>query len=278
MPVVPGLMSYSYHLSWQEGKMTPERFIARCAELGLETNEWCHFPCHSPDVCDWDQVKLLKRLSDERGIACQVSGFAPLMADESEREGMLAMVAAQLEVSRYIGAERLRFDGMLNQRLSIGDQPPLALCAENLKRVVALAEQAGVLIALEDHLDFRSADLRYLLAAVDSPFLAITLDTGNLLPVGEDAVAFAEEFAPHIVNCHFKGVHFVFRDYGAVLTTGHPEQSIVDLAAIAAILDRQPQRITAHIEVVAMKSEDEDPFVVEYAGFLREALAKARAS
>ena len=104
------------------------------------------------------------------------------------------------------------------------------------------------------------------------------MDTGNLLPVREDGVAFAQEFAPRIVNCHFKGVHFVLRDYGAVLTTGHPQQSIVDLAVIAALLDAQPQRVTAHIEVVAMEAEDEAPLVGEYAAFLHEALAHARLS
>jgi sugar phosphate isomerase/epimerase len=217
---------------------------------------------------DWDQVHRLKRLGDERDLACHLSGFAPLLAEGEEREVLLGMVRTQLEVSRIIGSEQLRFDGMLNRRLRIGEQAPLGLCTDNLKRVVALAEEAGVTIALEDHMDFRAADFRHFLRAIMSPRLAVTLDTGNLMPVGEDAVAFAAEFAPRIVNCHLKGVHYVFRDFGAVLTSGRPEHSIVDLQAILQTLASCAQDVTAHLEVVAMQSADEEGLVGEYARFL----------
>jgi len=275
MPTTPGLMSYSYHLSWAEGTMAPERFMDRAAELGLRSTEWCHFPCHSPGQVDWDQVHLLKRLGDERGIKCQVSGFAPLLAEGEDRKLLLDMVRTQLEVSRTIGARQLRFDGMLNHRMRIGDQAPLDLCTDNLKRVVELAEEAGITIALEDHMDFRAADFRHFLGELPSPRLAITLDTGNLVPVGEDSVAFAAEFSPRITNCHLKGVHYVFRDYGAVLTSGKPEHSIVDLRAILQVLAACEHEVTVHIEVVAMDSMDEDRLVGEYAGFLTGFLREA---
>ena len=135
MPIIPGLMSYSYHLSWGEGRMTPERFMDRAAELGLRSTEWCHFACHSPGQVDWEQVHRLKSLADERGLRCYVSGFAPLLAEGEERQVLLGMVRTQLEVSQVIGAEQLRFDGMLNHRLRIGQPAPLDLCTENLSHI-----------------------------------------------------------------------------------------------------------------------------------------------
>lgn len=272
MSITPGLMSYSYHLSWSEGKMTPERFMARAAELGLQSTEWCHFACHSPGQVDWAQVYLLKRLGDEMGFKSHISGFAPLLAEEEERDILLGMVGVQLEVSKSIGAGQLRFDGMLNHRMRIGAQAPLDLCTENLKRVVELAEEAEVTIALENHTDFRTADFRHFFDEINSPRLAVTLDTGNMVPVQEDSVAFAKEFSPRIVNCHLKGVHYVFRDFGAVLTSGKPEHSIVDLQAILQVFAACEQEITVHIEVVSMDSAEEDALVGDYARFLTEFL------
>ena len=72
--------------------MTPERLVARCRQLGLRSLEWCHFPCHEPGRVDWDQVRLLDRLSRQAGIQSAVAGFAPLLSEGTERERMLAMV------------------------------------------------------------------------------------------------------------------------------------------------------------------------------------------
>ena len=105
-PLIPGLMTYSFHHSFAEGKMTPERLMDCAAELGLESLEWCHFPCHEPGKVDWPQVKLLDRLGRESAIANSIAGFAPLLARGDQRKEMLDRVRTQLEVSRYIGASQ----------------------------------------------------------------------------------------------------------------------------------------------------------------------------
>lgn len=274
MSIIPGLMSYSYHLSFPEGKMTPQRFMERVQQLNLKSTEWCHFPCHEPGKVDWDQVKLLDRLGREKGIKNSISGFAPLLAQAETRKNMLDRVRTQLEVSKFIGANRLRFHGMVEMELGIGAQAPLEICLDNLKRVVELGERTGIVIALENHMDFRIADFRYFFNKIDSPFLGINLDTGNLLPLFEDVVTFAEEFSHKIVSCHFKGVRFVWRDYGAILTGCKPKYSLIDLRTILKILASCSQEIAVHVEIVAMNSDDEDPLVADYAKFLTDFLTK----
>ena len=270
MPIIPGLMTYSYHLSFPEGKMTSERLMARITELNLKSAEWCHFPCHESDKVDWEQVDLLDRLGRERGITNSVAGFAPLLARGDERQQMLDMVRTQLEVSKRIGARRMRFHGMTEIALGIGVRPPLEVCLENLKRIVELSEEYGVVLALENHMDFRTADFGHFFAHIDSPFFRINLDTGNHLPLFEDVIAFAREFSDRIVSCHLKGVRFVWKDYGAVLTSCKPENSLVHLSSILDILIRSAQNVETHIEVVAMESTDEDVLVGDYARFLHE--------
>jgi sugar phosphate isomerase/epimerase len=266
-------MSYSYHLSFLEGKMTPQLFMERVAALNLKAAEWCHFPCHEPGHVDWEQVKLLDSLGREKGIINSVAGFASLLVRDEDRKRMLDMVRTQLDVSKLIGAKRLRFHGMAEMELGIGVQAPLKVCLDNLKLIAELGEQYGIVIALENHMDFRTEDFRYFFEHVSSPYLRINLDTGNHLPLLEDVVAFAREFSDKIVSCHLKGVRFVWRDYGAVLTSCKPWQSLVNLSTILNILAKCRHDVTVHIEVVAMNNEDEDVLVGEYARFLEKSIA-----
>ena len=266
-------MTYSYHRSFAEGRMTPERMVARCRQLGLRSLEWCHFPCHEPERVDWEQARLLDRLGREAGLQSAVAGFAPLLAEGPELQRMLGMVRTQLDVSRAIGAKRLRFHGMTELQTGIGSVPPLGRCLENLRRVVALAEEAGVVLALENHMDFRTVDFRYFFDHISSPYLRMNLDTGNQLPLFEDTIAFAREFADRIVSCHLKGSRFLWQDFGAVLTSCPPRESLVDLTALLELLARTPRSIPTHIEVVAMTSDEEDPLVSQYAEFMRAFVA-----
>jgi len=248
--------------------MTPERLIDRIFELNLRAVEWCHFPCHEPGKVDWDQVKLLHQLGQKNGITSSVAGFAPLLAEADGRENMLAMVQTQVAVSKFIASKRMRFHGMVEVDLGIGVQAPREVCLENLKYVVELAEKHDIVIALENHMDFSTDDFRFFFDRIDSPFLKINLDTGNHLPLMEDVEAFTNEFCDKIVSCHLKAVGFVWRDYGAVLTSCIPQHSLVDLTRILNILSSGKQDIVVHIEVVAMDSKDEDYLVGEQAEFL----------
>jgi sugar phosphate isomerase/epimerase len=243
--------------------------MARLDELQLKSAEWCHFPCHEPSKVDWEQVNLLDRLGREKGISNSVAGFAPLLARGEDRNRLLDMVRTQLDISRHIGAKRMRFHGMAEVELGIGVRPPREVCLDNLKRVVEMGEQNGIVIALENHMDFHTDDFRYFFEHIDSPFFRINLDTGNHLPIFEDVIAFAREFSDRIVSCHFKGVRFVWKDYGAVLLSCKPEDSLVNLSEMIDILSRCPQDVETHIEVVAMNSRDEDVLVGDYATFLQ---------
>ncbi|MEE4312601.1 MAG: TIM barrel protein [candidate division KSB1 bacterium] len=276
MHIVPGIMSYSYHLSFLEGKINGRDFMERSDRLGMKSTEWCHFPCHEPGKVDWAQVKLLHGMGVEKNIACSISGFAPLLSSGPDRDDMLKMVDTQIEVSQAIGSNRLRFHGMTEIELGIGPRPDIERCTDNLKRVVEKGEKAGIVIALENHMDFCAEYFRHFFRNIDSPFLKINLDTGNFIPLGEDVLTFTEEFADRIISCHFKGLKYIWKDYGAVLTSCHPDESIVPLVPILNRLSECRHKIDLHIEVVAMESESEDRLVAEYAKYLMNYLSISR--
>ena len=273
MSILPGLMTVSYNHSLRAGKISPSFMIERAQELGLKSTEWCHFPCHEPGKVDWDQVRLLDRLGRERGIMNSIAGWAPLLAEDDRREVLLGRVKIQLEVSKFIGADRLRFHSSIESEIGIGTQPPMQLVIENLNRVIELAEEVGVTIALENHGDLRIADFRCIFEAIDSPFLGINLDTGNFVPLQEDVVAFAREFKDKIVSCHFKAVHYIWTTQGIILTSCRVRDSLVDLRAILDVLHESNRTIPAHVEVIPLNFEEEDPLVTELAVYVHAYLA-----
>jgi sugar phosphate isomerase/epimerase len=59
-------------------------------------------------------------------------------------------------------------------------------------------------LAIEDHGDFNADGLLRLLQRIGSRNLRVTLDTGNLLSVGDDPVEGARKLAPYVAATHIK--------------------------------------------------------------------------
>src|SRR6266566_848714 len=76
-----------------------------------------------------------------------------------------------------------------------------------LRQATAIAEQAGVNLAVENHQDLASEELLWLCESIGSHRFGITLDTGNPLATAEEPVDFARRVAPYVKNVHLKDYH-----------------------------------------------------------------------
>ena len=74
---------------------------------------------------------------------------------------------------------------------------------ECIRTCLPFAEECGVVLGLENHwgLTFRPEGVLRIVDAVDSPWLKVTLDTGNFL---EDPYEDLARLAPHAVLVHAK--------------------------------------------------------------------------
>jgi sugar phosphate isomerase/epimerase len=86
--------------------------------------------------------------------------------------------------------------------------PPIAeqieIMVGNFRQVARVAEQEGVVIAFENHLDYRASEVAQVVAGVGSPALRANFDTANPVGVIEDPVDAARAIAPHTVMAHLK--------------------------------------------------------------------------
>jgi sugar phosphate isomerase/epimerase len=98
---------------------------------------------------------------------------------------------------------------IVGSSLTFRDQPhgpQIERVSTILKETVKRAEDAGVRLAIENHIDFTSDEILEILANVDSKFLGVNFDTGNCLRVFEDPVEAAKKLAPFTFATHVKDI------------------------------------------------------------------------
>jgi sugar phosphate isomerase/epimerase len=152
----------------------------------------------------------------------------------------------------------------------------------NIKPVVRAAEDAGIVLAFENHLDYRAYEIVQIIEAIDSPNLRFLFDMGNTVVVIEDPVEAAKVAAPYTVLCHLKDVRvlpwtpnalFVAAVFAAPLGRGN-----VDIQQICEIMQAKapnPRQMCLSLENMPVPpNEDEDVWVVEGIKWAKEHLAK----
>ena len=165
-------------------------------------------------------------------------------------------------------------------------EPPLdeqlARIAENSRPVVKVAQECGIVLAFENHLDYRAREINQIIEAIDSPNLRFLFDTGNTLTVCEDPVDAALDAAKYTVLLHLKdlrvhpwnpGREFVSVMYACPLGRGH-----VDNKRVLEIMREQapdPKSLCLSLELMPMPpNEDEDRWVDASIAYAKEAFAE----
>jgi 3-oxoisoapionate decarboxylase len=152
-----------------------------------------------------------------------------------------------------------------------------------LPPVVEAAEQAGIVLAFENHLDYRASEVVEIIEAIDSPHLRFLFDTGNPFSVCEDPVEAAEVAAPYTVLVHLKDVSVLpwtpmSPGYFACMYACPLGEGNVELERIVEILVErapEPDKLTLAIEVTPMPpATDEDLWIERGVEWMRSTFAR----
>jgi sugar phosphate isomerase/epimerase len=184
------------------------------------------------------------------------------------------------EYERYVAALRLSAaagakivcttHGAPNVHNHFTKDPPIArqieIMAENFSAVARIAADLGLVIAFENHLDYRTTEIVQVIEQVNSPALRMNFDTGNPIAVIEDPVDAARRAAPYAVMVHLKD----FR-VQPMTTIGLPQihwaplgRGSVDFDAILPILADQapsPASLRLCVEVAPLPEHDPDQWL-----------------
>ena len=177
------LAAYSFrdHL---DGKKKPAfdlpAFVDRAAALDVDAVELTEYWFPKPPGHDW--VTAIKRRCHLAGVDISC---APMRSDltvtgDQERAEQIGAIRSWLEVAALLGAPAVRvFAG--NQKKGQSVEEAESRCIEALREAAVEAARVGIFLALENHggIVAESSALLRIVAAVDSPWVAINLDTGN---------------------------------------------------------------------------------------------------
>jgi sugar phosphate isomerase/epimerase len=162
-------------------------------------------------VPNWEQPGMVDRVGElqERYEIAVHLGFIDDYIGHADKQPTEKFAALVERVCQPLGVRVIGTCSPLHGGRWLQD-PPLD---EQLDRLAAalgclapVAEANGVVLAIENHADYRGYELAGVLAQVDSPGLGARLDTGNPYAALEEPLAAARALAPYTVATHVKDV------------------------------------------------------------------------
>ncbi len=198
--------SWSYHRTFEAGKMDQMSWLKECAAIGLDGVELLgrHFPSTDRDYL----VKLKKACTDLHLTIAQVSANGHLtVSDDAQRAKEVQDIARWVEVAAFLGAPTVRFFCGSGPELAAGGETLYKKVVEAMRQVAVAGEKHGVVMALENHGNTTAEQVLSLRKDVNHPFLKFTLDTGNFPPhstVSPTTYPSIEQAAPYAAIVHAK--------------------------------------------------------------------------
>ncbi len=191
--------TYSFWRYREGAKLEVDKCIDLAAEMGFDAVELLEVQMHTKEPA---YLRELKRKALVHGMSlCGMSthqGF--VTPDKDVRQKNIDKTAASLELAYTLGIPTIRvntgrwgttksFDDLMKNR---GIEPPLEgykeedgfpWVIESFEKLVPIAEKLGVVMGLENHwgLGLTPEGVLKIVDAVKSPWLQVTLDTGNFL-------------------------------------------------------------------------------------------------
>lgn len=178
----------------------------------------------------------LRSLADEQGIALEVGtrGIAP---DLLERYRQIALILGSPIVRVVIDTAT--------------HQPDADEIVDSLQGPLGAYQDAGSMLAIENHDRFRVRELVRILQRLDSPAVGICLDTANSLGALEGTEAVLAALVPWTINLHIKDItiHRSNRGMGFAVEGRPAGEGMLDIPDLLAVLRAHGRDPNAIIEL-----------------------------
>ncbi len=191
-----------------------------------------------------DRLRRIREAAGERGL-CLELGFVGTD---------LVTLRPWLEAAVALGSPNLR-TFLSRDRYTPPIDKQIAVAVRNLRETMPVAEDLGVRVAIENHMDLTSVELLQLAGQVASPSLGFCLDTGNSLAVLEDPLEAARNLAPLTLMVHLKDARITLEAACARMHGVPLGEGIVPLGEIVAVLRRQAPGCSVWLESLVVERE-----------------------
>jgi len=207
-----GIDSYCYHRFFGEvypmQKPAPRAYtmdllLERAKALGCDgvSLESCFFPEFSGKY-----LSELRRKLDDFGFDRVYAWGHPDGLEAGGNAQAKAEMLAHIEYAKQIGAGVMRVVGSSLMFRFAPHEPQLKILAEWFREAAGIASKHNIRLAVENHIDYNSDEILWLIQEVGSEYFGINLDTANFLRVLDDPVEATRKLAPHVYATHVKDI------------------------------------------------------------------------
>ena len=243
-----GLLIYSYGIRARaekdRGFGDPVRFLSFAHSRGANAVQV------SLGTRAGDEAAAVRRAADKLGVA--VEGIVnPPGEGKTDQDRF----AAELAAAKACGAEVVRTVMLGGRRYEVfekaEDYPAFAeRSAAMLRRAEPVARTAKVVLAVENHKDFRADEQVDLLKAIGSEWVGVCVDTGNNLALLDDPVETVKALAPFARTVHLKDIGLEESPDGFRMAEVPLGRGYLDLPAMVKALRQANPRIRFQLEMI----------------------------
>jgi sugar phosphate isomerase/epimerase len=280
-----GIDSYCYHRYF--GEIYPDQkdpgvrwtfldFINRAAELGVDgvSLESCFFESLEPG-----HLKEIKAALDEKRLERVLAWGHPDGLEAGRNRTAWKEMNDLIPKARFMGADIMRIVASSLQFRNEPHGPQIDAVVAMLKESVKIAADAGIVLAIENHIDYTSEEIHQILQRVGSDRLKVNFDTGNTLRMMEDPVKAARRLGPYTVATHTKDLdacRHVPPEEWYFFSSVPVGTGLIDIPGVVRALKE-----SGYTGVLAVESDhhkdnqDEDKLVAASVAYLKKLVAKA---
>lgn len=277
-----GIDSYCYHRYFGEiypdqqdpgVRWTFQDFVNRAAELEVEgvSLESCFF-----ESLEADYLKTIKEALDERGMERVLAWGHPDGLEAGRNEAAWREMNELIPKAQFMGADIMRIVASSLMFRNEPHGPQIEAIVKMLKESVKIAEDCGVVLAIENHIDYTSAEIQEILDRVGSDSLKVNFDTGNTLRMMEDPLAAARRLGPHTVATHTKDVdacRHVRPEEWYFFSSVPVGSGLIDMPGVVRALKESGYGGVLAVESDHHKdNQDEDKLVADSVAYLKKLL------
>lgn len=257
----------------------PQWLIQRCADLGLE---YLHIT--TTLLRDTAYANDLRQFGAGRGVRLIGGASANWVATGDEWKREFERYTAAMPIAVAAGARILctthaapAVHNHFSKDPAIERQ--IEIMISNFRQAARVAEDRGILIAFENHLDYRASEIARVIEAVNSPALRANFDTGNPVGVIEDPVDAVKAVACYTVMAHLKDFRIQ-----PITVEGEPRilwapigRGNIELEQILTVLEAEaddPAQLPLCLEVAPPHEHDPDVWVRDSLEYVRRHLGR----
>ena len=205
-----GIDSYSYHRFFgevypnQKSASTPytmDAFLDRAKRLACDgvSLESCFFPEFSSSY-----LTALRKKLDGHGFDRVYAWGHPDGLEAGGNSKAKGEMIQHIDYAVAVGAPVMRVVGSSLMFRFQPHEPQLKTLARWFREAATVAEKKGVRLAIENHIDYNSEEIQWLVEEVGSDHFGVNLDTANFLRVLDDPVEAVKKLAKHVYATHVK--------------------------------------------------------------------------